>query len=171
MNLVRRSGLLLGTICAGALVAFAGCGSSDEGASADEIAAAQQQGAEEAKQQFEDQQTQDEIAEVKEKLKKLKRDQDSSSADTGSSSSGSSSVPAGSGGIPSGATSCADDVYAGPNTSCEFAFNTATNYYGSGGSTNIDVFSPVTGKNYVMNCVGSSPTVCTGGNNASVYLP
>ncbi len=71
----------------------------------------------------------------------------------------------------SGGTDCGGGVTAGnAATSCPFARNVADNYRGSGGSTNIDVFSPVTNRNYVMRCVGAAPVVCTGGNGAVVRI-
>jgi hypothetical protein len=66
--------------------------------------------------------------------------------------------------------SCGGGVYAGPNTSCEFAFNVRAAYYAAPGSTaSVRVFSPVTGATYTMNCAPSgSGVTCSGGNNASV---
>jgi hypothetical protein len=61
-------------------------------------------------------------------------------------------------------TTSAGSVYAGPNTSCPFAMNTANNYQGNG---TISVYSPVTGGNYLMNC---NFGVCTGGNGAVVFI-
>lgn len=62
-------------------------------------------------------------------------------------------------------------VYAGnPDTSCEFAVNTAETYHAHGvGSNPFDVYSPVTGMTYSMTCTAAG-SVCQGGNNALVYL-
>jgi hypothetical protein len=65
---------------------------------------------------------------------------------------------------------CGDGVFAGPNTSCPFAFNVRTAYYSAPGTTaTVQVYSPTTGQTYTMNCAPSGSAVtCSGGNNASV---
>jgi hypothetical protein len=65
---------------------------------------------------------------------------------------------------------CGDGVSAGPNTSCPFAKNVRDEYFAvPGDSVEIEVFSPVTGKTYTMNCVKSGRHVtCRGGNEAVV---
>lgn len=65
---------------------------------------------------------------------------------------------------------CGSGVYAGPNTSCEFAFNVRDAYWSQPGAvTTVRVYSPVTNNVYTMNCAPSGWGVtCTGGNNASV---
>jgi peptidoglycan hydrolase-like protein with peptidoglycan-binding domain len=67
-------------------------------------------------------------------------------------------------------TGCGGGVFAGPNTSCEFAHNVRDTYFSvPGDSVEIDVFSPVTKKTYTMACVRSGDWVtCRGGNNAVV---
>ena len=67
-------------------------------------------------------------------------------------------------------TTCSASVSAGPDTTCPFALNVAQAYYESGGSNVISAYSPVTGSTYSMTCSGSAPTVCNGGNNATVYI-
>ena len=68
-------------------------------------------------------------------------------------------------------TSCGANVSAGANTSCPFALNVAAAYLNQGGGTqSVVVYSPVTGQNYTMNCVAGVPSVCSGGNNAVVYI-
>lgn len=69
----------------------------------------------------------------------------------------------------SGTSSCGDGLSVGPNTSCAFAENVRSAYPGS--SYSFQAYSPTTGKLYTMSCTTSSPHVCTGGNNASVYFP
>jgi hypothetical protein len=66
--------------------------------------------------------------------------------------------------------SCGDNVYAGPNTSCSFAFNVRQAYDEAPGATaSVRVYSPVTGQTYTMSCAPSGTGVtCSGGNNASV---
>jgi hypothetical protein len=65
---------------------------------------------------------------------------------------------------------CGSGLVVGPNTSCAFAANVRAEYYRRGAGW-IVVHSPVTGRTYNMFCTGSSPHVCTGGNNAAVYFP
>lgn len=72
-------------------------------------------------------------------------------------------------GTTSGTTSCGDGVSAGSNTSCPFARAVRDSYPASGNS--FPVYSSVTGQTYTMSCTTSSPHVCRGGNNASVYFP
>lgn len=70
-----------------------------------------------------------------------------------------------------GTTSCGGDLSVGPDTSCPFAANVEQAYDQSGGgATDVTAYSPVTNDTYVMQCTGSTPHVCTGGNNASVYF-
>ena len=92
----------------------------------------------------------------------------------GSSGSGSGASPgsgSGSTGLPSGATeSCGGGISVGPQTSCPFAHNVASEYHSSGGAGTIRVYSPVTDRTYTMTCTSGSPHVCTGGHDASVYF-
>lgn len=69
-------------------------------------------------------------------------------------------------------TACGGNVSVGANTSCAFGGNVASSYYayGAGGVARLDVYSPVTGTYYMMTCVPGIPVVCTGGNNATVYI-
>jgi Flp pilus assembly protein TadG len=67
--------------------------------------------------------------------------------------------------------SCGGNISVGPNTSCAFAFNVASELYDAGGgSRTLSVYSPTTGRYYTMTCVAGVPTVCRGGNNAIVYI-
>lgn len=65
---------------------------------------------------------------------------------------------------------CGGGVFAGPKTSCPFAKNVHDEYFDvPGDSVEIDVYSPVTGQTYTMNCVRTGDTVtCRGGNEAVV---
>lgn len=65
---------------------------------------------------------------------------------------------------------CGNSLLVGPNTSCAFAENVRAEYASSGAGW-LSVYSPTTGRTYDMYCTGSSPHVCTGGNNAAVYFP
>jgi hypothetical protein len=78
-----------------------------------------------------------------------------------------------------GITNCGGGVSAGSYTSCPFAqevrwayeSSEGARHYLPNGEVQVGAYSPVTGETYVMACTTSSPHVCTGGNNASVYFP
>lgn len=74
--------------------------------------------------------------------------------------------PAGGG----GASSCGDDLSVNSQTSCPFARVVRDAYEASGGSSRVRASSPVTGETYTMTCTSGAPVVCTGGNNAAVYI-
>jgi hypothetical protein len=65
---------------------------------------------------------------------------------------------------------CGAGVFAGPDTSCDFAFNVRSAYLEAPGLTaSVTVYSPTTGQTYAMECAPSgSGTTCSGANNASV---
>lgn len=66
---------------------------------------------------------------------------------------------------------CSQSVSAGANTSCPFALNVAAAWTAAGGgAATIQAHSPVTGESYEMDCVDGSPVICSGGNNAVVYI-
>jgi hypothetical protein len=90
---------------------------------------------------------------------------------TGGNAAAPASQPAATTSAPaSRGTSCGGGLFAGPNTSCEFAGNVRRAWGEAPGATNtVRVFSPVTGQTYTMNCAPSGDGVtCSGGNNASV---
>jgi hypothetical protein len=68
--------------------------------------------------------------------------------------------------------SCGGELEVNSATTCPFAENVENAYYAeiSSGSGNVEAWSPVTERNYVMYCT-ASPHECTGGNNAVVYFP
>jgi hypothetical protein len=76
------------------------------------------------------------------------------------------------GGGAAGASVCDPDVEVNSVTSCPFARNVrdplyATNFV----EPSLDVYSPTTGQTHTMSCViNDVPIVCTGGNNAAVYV-
>jgi hypothetical protein len=74
--------------------------------------------------------------------------------------------------FPATATQCSDWVAVNANTSCDFAQNVAAAYSSSSGGSVIlsQVYSPITKKYYDMTCTKSDLVICTGGNNAAVYL-
>jgi hypothetical protein len=85
-----------------------------------------------------------------------------------SGAAGAASAPATPGPYANG-RDCGDGIHAGPNTSCEFAANVRAAYdEAPGAAATVDVYSPVTGKTYSMDCrPAGSGTTCSGGNGAS----
>lgn len=65
---------------------------------------------------------------------------------------------------------CGNGVSANQNTSCAFALNVKAAWEAAPGVNNtVQVYSPVTGQTYTMNCTqAGSGITCSGGNNASV---
>jgi len=55
-------------------------------------------------------------------------------------------------------------------TSCPFALNVATEYDRVGSNTSFSAYSPTTQQSYTMRCASGELIVCTGGNQATVYL-
>lgn len=64
--------------------------------------------------------------------------------------------------------SCGGGISVNGVTSCAFAANVRDEFRSSGGSSVIQVFSPVTQQSYTMYCSGGAPTTCRGGNGAVV---
>lgn len=71
-----------------------------------------------------------------------------------------------------GLTHCGGGLSVGPYTSCPFAQEVRWAYESSGGREHISAYSPVTGQTYRMDCTPGADvaTVCTGGNDATVYF-
>jgi hypothetical protein len=69
----------------------------------------------------------------------------------------------------SGPTTCGDGLAVGPNTTCAFAENVRAAYEQHGPGT-VMAYSPVTRQVYAMSCSANATVVCTGGNNASVFI-
>lgn len=146
---------LIGIVAA---TGFAGCGSSDD--SANELS--QQRKLDEARKQGQrDQQLKD----LQKKLDKMEKKGDSTTPTAPTGGGAAPSVPS----AKSGPTNCGDGVTAGGNTSCPFARSVRDEYPGSANS--FQVYSAVTDQSYRMACTTSSPHVCRGGNNASVFFP
>ena len=55
-------------------------------------------------------------------------------------------------------------------TSCVFGKSVARAYHASGGSSEVVAYSPKTHITYTMICSGTNPVVCTGGEEAIVYI-
>jgi hypothetical protein len=139
-------------VCAGALVALAGCGSDDS--------ATQQRIRQERKDAAAKQHVQDRLKALE---RELARKRGAATTQGGASASAPApSTPA--------TSSCGAGLGVGPSTSCAFAQAVKDAYESSGGSSHVTAYSPVTHQNYSMTCTGS-PVVCTGGNGASVYFP
>ncbi|HEY8638825.1 MAG TPA: hypothetical protein VIL64_06270, partial [Solirubrobacteraceae bacterium] len=165
-------GSVLVVVAAGATLTACGSNSNsgNSGNDAQKIEQARQQGARQARQDERLKAQGREQKRLQAQLDKLRaaRSNGGSSGSSGSSSSGGSS---GTNFVPSG-HGCGAGVSANTNTSCPFAQNVRDEYYSSGQSGTIYVYSPVTGSTYTMYCGTSGGTnVCTGGNNASVYFP
>jgi len=135
----------------------AGCGGDDDSVSSEEAAQLAEDAAEDARQEAE-------LDAIKGDLKEAQRE-DGSDSDAGTPPATTTSSSTAQG------DDCGGGVRAGPNTSCPFALNVADEYDSTGGATRIYVHSPTTGETYRMTCSEGSPNVCTGGNNASVYIP
>lgn len=138
------------------------CGGDDDSVSQEELQQATEEAAKEARQ---DVQNQEELDDLRGQIEDLKRDQ-------GDDEGGSAApAPSGTGGLPADAEGCGAGVYArSGTTSCEFALVVAADYFSSS-SSSFESFSPTTGQSYTMTCSGTAPAVCTGGNNAAVYIP
>jgi hypothetical protein len=55
-------------------------------------------------------------------------------------------------------------------TSCPFALNVAREYTRVGINTSFSAYSPTTQQSYTMRCASGELILCTGGNQATVYL-
>jgi hypothetical protein len=68
-----------------------------------------------------------------------------------------------------GTTTCGGGLSVGPNTTCPFA-EAVQSAYESYGPGIVTAYSPITHRTYSMTCSAGSPVLCTGGDNASVYI-
>jgi hypothetical protein len=160
------------TLVCAALLGAAGCGDDAQDARVVEerIAAAREEAARQASLDEKTKAQETEQRRLKRELARLRRererDRDGQGAGAGSApAGGGTSTPASGGG-----TSCGGGLSVGPNTTCAFARNVREAYLSSGRSSPVSVYSPVTGQTYSMSCTSGATTVCTGGNNASVYF-
>ena len=151
----------------GAALLLSGCSRSSES----ELAKAKAAGASEEVAKQKEKSLLDEQQRLAAEVKKLQ--EDAAKAKTQSTTP---SPAAASRGVPTprpaaGGASCGGNLSVGGNTSCAFAANVESAFYAAGGGTStIEVYSPVTGRYYAMRCVSGIPTVCRGGNNAVVYI-
>jgi hypothetical protein len=72
----------------------------------------------------------------------------------------------------SGFTDCGGGIEArAGTTSCDFAQNVFYEFYKASPQRQFPVYSPATGKEYQMQCLGKSTVTCSGGTNAEVRFP
>jgi hypothetical protein len=139
--------------------ALSACGSSDQ-LDAGEVARIKADARREALADARSRDAVRETRQLRRELDRLRNGGDGSSA--GHASSGGSSS--------TGSTTCDPGLSVNSVTSCPFARNVRSTYESSGGASSIDVYSPVTGQTYRMSCTGGVPVVCSGGNDAVVYI-
>ena len=148
--------LLLAAVSAG----LAACG----GASDEEIAQAERQGATKEKQR---QRLNELERKLDEGLKDLKGDKNPGR--------GAEPNPPRSSGSPGGdgSTDCGNGLSVNSVTSCDFAENVRAVYEATiaPGAGEVESFSNATGKWYVMDCTAGVPHECTGGVGAALYFP
>lgn len=159
MSRLKGVSAVLVLLCLG-LFAY-GCGGNDE-VTQDDI--------DEAIQQVEERQ---QVRELQKRVKQLqKRAKRGTGTNSGNSSGQGDGYYEGGSGSGGPVSSCGAGVQVGPNTSCAFAMNVAGEYGSNPGAGSISAYSPVTGEYYSLSCrAWSGGTVCTGGNDAAVYLP
>jgi hypothetical protein len=138
--------------------ALGACGSSDQ-LDADEVARIKADARREA---LAEARSRDAVRETRRLRRELDRLRNGGGSSGGHSSSGGSSS--------GGSTTCDAGLSVNSVTSCPFARNVRSTYESSGGASSIDVYSPVTGETYRMSCTTGIPVVCTGGNDAAVYV-
>lgn len=149
------SGLIVVLACVAA-----GCGGDD---AADELRLQQQ-----LRQEREEGRREERQRQLERELRALKRSNKKPQAQQKKGGSSGASPPSP---PPSAGTSCGNGVSVGPNTTCGFAFNVQEAYYNRGGGTvTIQAASPTTGMIYTMTCTAGAPTLCKGGDNASVFI-
>lgn len=161
MSRLKGVSALLVLFC---LAGFAyGCGSDEP--SQDQLDQAREEGKQEAREEVEMKKLQQQVKQLQKRTKRGSGNSGSNNSGRGDGYTGSSA--------PGPVSTCATGVQVGPNTSCSFAMNVAGEYGSNPGAYSISAYSPVTGQYYTMSCGpwNGGGTVCTGGNNASVYLP
>jgi hypothetical protein len=159
---VGRSIVLLAI---GASLLLSGCARTSQS----DIDKAKAQGAAEEAAKQKQASVEADVQKLKEDLAKAQASASASSAATQKAAPQTAAPPA-----PAPAakvTSCGGNLSVGANTSCSFAVNVEAAFYAAGGGTStIEVYSPVTAKYYTMRCMAGIPSVCRGGNNAVVYI-
>ncbi len=153
---MRRTATALAV--AASFILIWGCGSDN--ASQEELAQAHAEGAKEAREEAR-------IRDLQREVKKLKQQNWSGGQERRGDVIPHESGPAGP------VRNCTDGIRANASTTCDFAMNVAGEYGSNPGASTISAYSPMTGKHYTMRCGPSSGggILCTGGNNAAVYIP
>jgi hypothetical protein len=169
---MKRHGRLRRVAVSGlTLAAFAGalsaCGSdaAEEVLRDQQLARARAEGVRQERLENRTNEAAESTKQLRREVKRLKKRGEGAAASSVRPSTGGGTTTA-----PSG-TVCGSGLSVNSVTTCPFAANVRSAYYGSGQAATIDVFSPVTEKTYSMNCTAASPHVCTGGNNARVSFP
>lgn len=141
-------------------LALTGCG----GASDDEIAEAERQGAAEAKQQ---QRLRDLERKIDEGLKQPERGGSAGRSEPNPPSGRPSPPPA------TGSGNCGNGLSVNDVTTCEFAENVRAAYETTiaPAAGSVQAYSPRRDRYYTMYCTAGTPHECTGGNNAALYFP
>lgn len=161
-SLSRYAACLVAAAALAGGIAGCGGGADEERLRAEEIARAKADGRREA---IAAQRSKDAAAEAKNLRKEIEKLKNGGSK--GGSNAPAPSTPS----APSGGSStCGDGVSVNSVTTCPFGRNVRDAYQQSGGASVIDVYSPVTKQTYTMRCSGGVTTVCSGGNNAAVYI-
>ncbi len=118
----------------------------------------------------EEEMSDDEIADLQAEIEELQEDVDESDEPAETTTTTEAPLPDEGAGVPASAEDCGAGVFVdGGTTSCGFGLNVAADYFSSPGNT-FESFSPATGETYRMTCSGPPPILCTGGNNATVYI-
>lgn len=109
-------------------------------------------------------------AEIKDLRQELQRQEQKASAPASEGEPVEAPEPASSGEIPPDAHYCGS-AYGAGSASCPFVENVNDDYYASGESNSFASYSPTTDRSYAVTCNGDSPTVCTAGRAAVIYIP
>ena len=167
-----RTRLLLTIALLASAPVLGACGGGNDSSNQAKIDAARAQGAaaERAAQKRRDaEQAQKKLSQEVKKLQKQVKKGSAGGAAGGAAANGSSS--SGSGGGAGAGSSCGGNLSVGSNTSCAFGVLVMRAYFQNGGGSGaVSAYSPVTQRTYTMTCTAGAPTVCRGGNNATVYI-
>lgn len=172
-RMVLFGGIGVGVIVLGLVVGLvlALTGGSDDG----DVAAAPTTESEAARQAEEDaRQAEEEAQRLAEEVEALKEDQareDQAREDAADETPAPTSPPPADRAVVRGEIQCDPGLTVNTRTSCPFARNVRDQYNAQGGGSAVVVaFSPATGRDFEMSCISGVPVVCTGGDNAAVYI-
>lgn len=163
-----------GLLVALAMAGVTGCGGSDgnnEREQADAIREARADARREARAEAKADKAEADSKALQKQIDELKKGSGNSSSRKSAGSSGGSSSGGGSAApASSGSTSCGGGLSVNSVTTCPFAENVRGEYGSNPGASEINAFSPATGKLITMRCSSGVTTICRGGNNAIVYI-